>query len=92
MRKWLIQTVGPWGEHAKGIRQVASPLLPLWLQMSAQLAGWPLAQSVSLCENQWNHICAAPKCGLGTSTFQAGGSVMVLSAKPWPKDSGHLAR
>ena len=63
----------------------------LWLQRSAQLASWPLAQTASLCENQWNHICAAPRCGPGTSAFQVGGSVMVSPAKSCPENWGHLA-
>ena len=63
----------------------------LWPQRSEQLASWPLEQTASLCENQWNHICAAPRCGSGTSTFQVGGSVMVSPAKSCPEDRGHLA-
>ena len=62
-----MQWVGIWGDHAKRIRQVAPLPLLLWMQMSAQLASWSLAQSASLCENQWNHICAAPRCSLGTT-------------------------
>lgn len=57
--------------------------LLLCLQMSAWLASWPLALSVSLCANQRTHICASPACSLFTGSFPVRGSVRVDVTCQW---------
>lgn len=84
---------GNLGEICKE-NQVFSFLIPASLAADECLLGsWPLARPASLCENQWIHICAAPRCGLSTSTFQAGGlswyclpSLVQRTEATWPAE------
>lgn len=85
--------VRTWFPQRWGLREVVqrdfSRMLSrqvLCLQMSAWLASWLLALSVSLCANQWTQICAPSTCSLFTGSLQPRGSVTVL-----PANGGYLA-